>query len=93
MSPIPMSLLEAVAIGVPIVSTAYCEPGKIFQNGVHGIISNDVAELRSGIKMILANPDKGKEFAVNALQVVKDRFAPIVFQQAWRNVFETIAKN
>ena len=91
MSPIPMSLLEAVAIGVPIVSTAYCEPGKIFQNGVHGIISNDITELRSGIKMILANPDKGKEFAINALKVVKEKFSPIGFQHEWRTVLEAIA--
>ena len=92
MSPIPMSLLEAVAIGVPIVSTAYCEPGKIFQNGVHGIISNDIAELRSGIKMILANPSKGKEFVVNAMKVVSEKFAPYRFQQEWKNVFENVAK-
>jgi len=90
MSPIPMSLLEATAVGTPIVSTAYCEPGTIFKNKEHGIISNDPVELRKGIQFILANPDIAKFMSAKAQNVVKDLFAPSVFQKEWLKLFQTI---
>ncbi|MEA3339039.1 MAG: glycosyltransferase family 4 protein [Chloroflexota bacterium] len=90
MSPIPMSLLEAAAAGTPIVSTAYCEPGNIFENNVHGIFSNDPVELRKGIQYILDNPDEAKRMADNAREVVKELFNPTQFAEAWEKVFKTV---
>ncbi len=92
MSPIPMSLLEAVAVGTPIVSTAYCEPGNIFKSGVHGIFSNDPIVLRSGIQYILDNPVDAKRMADNARKVVIDLFNPPQFQKAWLKVFNKVCE-
>ena len=92
MSPIPMSLLEAVAVGTPIVSTAYCEPGNIFENNVHGIFSNDPVELRSGIQYMLDNPDDAKRMADNARKVVVKLFNPTQFIEAWSKVFKKICR-
>ena len=91
MSPIPMSLLEAAAVGTPIVSTAYCEPGNIFENNVHGIFSNDPVELRSGIQHMLDNPDDAKRMADNARKVVEELFNPAQFIEAWSEVFKKYA--
>ena len=91
MSPVPMSLLEAAAVGTPIVSTLYCEPGKIFENKVHGIFSNDPVELREGIQYILDNPEDAKVMANNAGRVVADLFNPTQFQDAWSKVFKKYA--
>ena len=90
MSPIPMSLLEAAAVGTPIVSTAYCEPGNIFKNKVHGIFSNDPIELREGIQYILDNPEDAKRMVDNAKKVVAELFNPAQFQKAWSKVFKKV---
>ena len=90
MSPIPMSLLEAAAVGTPIVSVAYCEAGKIFEDGVHGIISNDTMELRHGIKYMLDNPDDAERMAKNARERVKELFDPIRFQCEWNELFNRV---
>ena len=92
MSPVPMSLLEAAAVGTPIVSTAYCESGTIFKNGEHGIITNDSIELREGIRFILANPQKAKIMAIEARKVVKNFFDPSTFQEEWMKLFNKVIK-
>ena len=92
MSPIPMSLLEAAAVGTPIVSTAYCEPGNIFENNVHGIFSNDPITLRSGIQYMLDNPDDAKRMADNAKKVVVKLFNPTQFIEAWSEVFKKVCQ-
>lgn len=92
MSPIPMSLLEAAAVGTPIVSTAYCEPGNIFKNNIHGIFSNDPVELRNGIQYMLNNPDDAKRMADNAKKVVVELFNPMQFIKAWSEVFKKVCK-
>ena len=92
MSPIPMSLLEAAAVGTPIVSTAYCEPGNIFKNNVHGIFSNDSVELRNGIRYMLDNPDEAKRMADNARKVVAELFNPAQFIEAWSEVFKKVCQ-
>lgn len=92
MSPIPMSLLEAAAVGTPIVSTAHCEPGNIFENNVHGIFSNDPIALRGGIQYMLNNPDDAKRMAANAKKVVAELFNPTQFINAWSKVFKTVCE-
>lgn len=92
MSPIPMSLLEAAAVGTPIVSTAYCEPGNIFKSGTHGIFSNDPIELREGIANALQSKLVNKLMADSARQVVRDVFGPDRFRKEWQKVFEKVGK-
>jgi len=90
-SPIPMSLLEAMAMGTPIVTTAYYEPGRIMVNGVHGIVSNNIIELREGIKELLADPDKANKMGENAREVVRETFTLEKFSKKWYGLFERIS--
>ncbi len=90
MSPIPMSLLEAAAVGTPIVSTTKCEVGRLFKNGVHGIFSDNVVELRNGIKELLNNPEHAQQMAQCAQEVVRTKFAPENFQKEWLRVFNHV---
>lgn len=90
MSPIPMSVLEAVAVGTPLVSTAYCEVGRLFKNGVHGVITNDPIELRAGLIDVLNDPEKYKVMSIAARDVVKTTFSPLMFRTRWREIFERV---
>ncbi len=89
-SPIPMSMLEAMAVGTPIVTTAFYEPGRIMQNNIHGIITNDSVELREGIKFMLENREKAREMGENAKNLVKEKFTLDAFVENWQKVFEKV---
>jgi glycosyltransferase involved in cell wall biosynthesis len=58
----------------------------------HGIISNDILELRKGIKYILDNPEDAKRMVLNAFKVVVEKFDPGHFQNNWRELFEKMLK-
>ena len=90
MSPIPMSVLEAVATRTPIVSTEYCEVGSIFKNDEHGIISNDPGKLRKGIQHVLDDPVDAERMANNAREVVINLFDPLKFVKEWEKVFRKV---
>ena len=92
MSPIPMSLLEAAAVGTPIVSTTKCEVGRLFKNNIHGIFSDGTTELRNGIKELLNNPIRAQQMANAAQEVIKTFFTPKTFQQEWLKVFKRVIK-
>ena len=54
-SPVPTSLLEAMACGCAVVSTATCMIPEIIKNGVNGFISNDEEELKEMLVELLNN--------------------------------------
>lgn len=87
-SPIPMSLMEAMAIGVPIVTTAYYEAGLIMKNMVHGIVSNDSHELQKGIQFMFDNPIEACVMGQNAKILVRETFPMSVFIDKWLKVLK-----
>ena len=86
-SPVPTVLLEAMACGCAIVSTATCMIPDIIQHGVNGFISNNPHELRSYLEMLLNNEDLAKEIGQNAAKTIKERYNIDRFVESWNNVF------
>ena len=60
LSPIPMSLLEAMSCGCAIVSTSTCMIPEVIDNGKNGYISND-EELKMYVQTILKDQDPKEE--------------------------------
>jgi len=60
-SPIPMSLLEAMAVGAPVVSTDCCEMHLLLKDNVNALTANDACTLRNKIIEMLENPEKAKK--------------------------------
>ena len=87
MSPIPMSLLEAMSCGCAVVSTATCMIPEIIQNGVNGFISNDENELRQKIEYLIHNPEIRASIGENARQTIVDRFSEDNFVNNWNKLF------
>lgn len=85
-SPVPMALLEAMAVGVPIVTTATCMMPDIIQNGTNGFITNDPKELRQSLIAILQNPELGREMGEKGRQTVIDMFGLDRFVSEWNEV-------
>lgn len=70
----PNALLEALAMGVPCISTR-CEmgPEELIEDGVNGILTEvgNCKELSDAILKIIENPDLAKSFSENGRKLMK----------------------
>lgn len=90
LSPIPMSLLEAMSCGCAVVSTATCMIPEVIEDGVNGYISNNEEVLRSRIKDLQNNPELRKSMGENARKTIQTMFSEKKFLDEWNNIFDTI---
>lgn len=88
LSPIPMSLLEAMSCGCAVVSTATCMIPEIIQNGVNGFISNDENELRERIEYLLHNPEIRQQIGNNARNTIVEKFSENNFVKNWNELLD-----
>lgn len=86
-SPVPTSLLEAMACGCAVVSTATCMIPEVIQSGVNGFISNDEKELKDYLQFLLTNPQKRRELGVCARNTILKDFSVDRFCNEWNKIF------
>lgn len=87
-SPVPTVLLEAMACGCAIVSTANCMIPEIIEHGANGLISNDPKELRSYLEMLLNNDSIAQKLGENARKTIEEKYSLERFTKSWNNAFE-----
>lgn len=83
---IPNSLLEAMSIGLPCISTD-CRPGGarfLIESGVNGFVvpTNDAHAIAEKMEWFLANPSKADELGINARQIV-NKFSEVHITSLW----------
>jgi glycosyltransferase involved in cell wall biosynthesis len=88
---IPNALMEAMALGMPVVSTD-CSPGGarlLISNGVTGIISplNNYELLANNILKIFDDENKAKQMGLNARESMK-MFNEKEIAEKWQKVFQ-----
>jgi len=86
-SPVPTSLLEAMACGCAVVTTATCMIPEIVKNGENGYISNDPAQLREYVNKLLSDEDLATELGIAARETVINNFSLNNFVDGWNEVF------
>jgi hypothetical protein len=86
-SPVPTSLLEAMACGCAVVTTATCMIPEIIQNGENGYMSNDPKELRGFVDKLLHDDELAQEIGANARKTILENFSIENFVEQWKNVF------
>jgi spore coat protein SA len=70
-----MSIIEAMLLGKPIIFTRPGATSETIEHNVSGIIIKPtVDELERSIDYLLSNPEKGKEYGRNAMEVATNRF-------------------
>ena len=93
-SPVPTSMLEAMACGLPVVSTNNCMIPEIIEHGVNGYLSNDPQELISFCKELLSDSKKAEEMGAKAKETVRKCFNMKRFASDWNLHFkEIVTKN
>jgi glycosyltransferase involved in cell wall biosynthesis len=90
-SPIPTSLLEAMACGCPVVSMATCGIPDVIENGVNGFISNDEKELREYLEQLLTDNELCARIGSAGRKTIEERFGMEQFVNNWNSVFTQAA--
>jgi glycosyltransferase involved in cell wall biosynthesis len=90
-SPIPASLLEAMSTGCAVVSTDNCLITDVIQNGYNGFKSNNPAELRHYLEVLMGDPELAKRLGQNARKTILEKFSLDRFVSEWNKLFyETV---
>lgn len=85
---LPLSVIEALTIGMPVVALATTEIPTVLENGVHGYISCDLDDLVAGMRRLLDDPDEARRMGENARALARARFGLDRFARDWNTAFE-----
>lgn len=91
-SPIPMSVLEGMACGCAIVSSATGMLPEIIENGENGFITNDPIQMKNYLNKLLSDDDLAKKMGQKARDTILDRFKMSKFVFDWEKIFSQVRK-
>ncbi len=83
----PMCVLEAMALGTPVVSTSSDGMQDLITNGVNGYLSNEDRELAEYVLRIVEDGDLRRRLSANALKRAAADNDPENYQNAIRAVY------
>lgn len=83
----PFTLLEAMACGMAVVTTATSMIPQIVQNGVNGFCTNDPTELRKYCRMLLEDNDLCQRLGREARRTIEERYSFRQMAANWNKVF------
>ena len=86
-SQLPTVLLEAMACGKPVVTTATCSIPSFVKHGENGFLSNDESALRKYLELLLENDELREKMGKKAREMITQRFSHERFINSWNNVF------
>lgn len=84
---LPLAVVEAMTIGMPVVALATTELPDVIRNGVYGYLSNDLDVLIAGMRRLLDDPDHARELGDNARSLARQRFGLDRFARDWDAAF------
>lgn len=86
-----LKVLEAFAVGLPVVSTAKGVEGISVANGTHALIADTPAGFASAVEKVLADPQLRARLAGNARQLAADRYDWSTLATAFTKLIEEVA--
>ena len=90
--PFGMVIIEAMAMGKPVVATEGGGPSEIITHGKSGILvpRGDIESLASAIRMLLENPARAKELGEAGRRVVVERFTSTQQAEAVMRIYRNL---
>ena len=84
---LPLAVVEAMTIGMPVVALATTELPTVIEDGVSGYVSCDPDALIDRMRRLLADPAHARALGANARAVARDRFGLDRFARDWNAAF------
>lgn len=84
---LPLAVVEAMTLGMPIVALATTELPTVIVDGEHGFLSCDPSVLVDRMRFLLANPMEAHRMGANARNLVRERFSMERFVADWNAAF------
>jgi glycosyltransferase involved in cell wall biosynthesis len=86
-----LKILEAMAMGIPVVSTSKGAEGLELVSGVHALIADDPAEFASKTLELLRDPGLRDTLNQNAYQMVTTKYAWSGIEEGFEAMTRTLA--
>jgi glycosyltransferase involved in cell wall biosynthesis len=90
-SPVPTALLEAMACGCAVVSTATCMIPEIITQGENGLLANGPEEMAHHCRLLLSDPARCERMGKAARETVLSRFSMGSFVANWNALLRSAA--
>jgi len=87
-----LKILEAMAIGLPVVSTSIGVAGLRIENGVHAIVSDTYEGLAEGAVKLLKNPELARKIGLNGQKHVEKNYDWSKVVQLHDPLYESVLK-
>lgn len=88
----PMSIYDAMACGMPIVTTGTCGIPEIIKHGVTGYITNDINEMKRYINRLLVDDEECMRLGRNARKSVLDYYNSSRMAKEWNELMQTLVQ-
>ncbi len=85
---LPLSILEAMEIGLPVVALATTELVTVIKDGENGFISTNVDRLVGRMRDLLADSEEARRVGEAGRRTVRERFNLERFAADWEATFE-----
>jgi glycosyltransferase involved in cell wall biosynthesis len=91
----PLSILEAMACGKPVIATNVGGIPEIVKHNINGLLvkPDDVHELRNALHYILGNKKEAEEMGYNAAKYVAENYSVDVVVENMERVYEEVISN
>ncbi len=87
---LPLALVEAMMLGMPIVALATTEVPTVVQDGVSGYVSNDLDCLAEAMRRLLADREAATRMGRRAREAARERFSIERFARDWERAFALV---
>ena len=84
---LPLAVVEAMTLGMPVVALATTELPTVITNGETGYVSCDLGWLIERMRGLLADPAEARRLGANAREVARERFGLARFTRDWNAAF------
>jgi glycosyltransferase involved in cell wall biosynthesis len=89
---LPLAVIEAITIGMPVVALATTELPTIILNGETGYVSCDIDALIEHMRFLLSNYKEASRMGRNARAIAQERFGLDRFISDWNKAFALVTQ-